>query len=154
MSTTSMSSTEFNNLLRPSLFVWGVMGVVLIPLCVYFDPFQGWRWVPFNIIYEQMIVSIYVSIGVMSFIAMRSPIHHLSFLWFVAVSSFAHGLTMLFHAATTPLHRGHLLGHRGGYVPLRPTHALRTCDGEFSVAAITERTEVWQHECRNKTSRE
>jgi hypothetical protein len=104
------SITEFNNLIRPSIFVWAMMGTVVIPLCVYFDPFQGWRWVPFNVIYEQMIVSIYVAIGLMCFIAMRSPAKHLSFLWFIALSSFTHGFVMLFHAVTTPVHRGHLLG--------------------------------------------
>jgi len=101
---------DFNTKLRPSVAVWAAFGLVVIPLCVYFDPFQGWRWVPFNVIYEQMMVSVYVAVGIMSLVAFQSPIHHVSFLWFVALSSFTHGFTMLFHAATTPMHRGHLVG--------------------------------------------
>lgn len=96
--------------LRSAVAVWAFMGLIGIPALVYFDPLGGWRWSPYNAIYDQMIVSIYVALGLCALFAVREPQRHTLFLWFIVVSSITHGLVMLFHAATHPLHAGHLLG--------------------------------------------
>lgn len=86
------------------------MGLVGIPAFVFADPFHGWRWEPHNAIYDEMIVSIYVAVGISALRAIRHPLQHASFLWFVVYSSFAHGGVMLFHAVAHPQHIGHLAG--------------------------------------------
>jgi hypothetical protein len=45
--------------LRRAVASWAFMGIIGIPALVFFDPFGGWRWQPYNPIYDQMIVSIY-----------------------------------------------------------------------------------------------
>ncbi|MEY4933082.1 MAG: hypothetical protein RLZZ403_1402 [Pseudomonadota bacterium] len=96
--------------LRTAIAAWVVMGFFGIPALVFFDLFGGWRWPPYNAIYDQMIVSIYVAVGFCALRALRRPLQHTSFLWFVVWSSFAHGGVMLFHALHDPTHRGHLVG--------------------------------------------
>jgi hypothetical protein len=96
--------------LRGAVIGWAFMGLFGIPAAVYFDLFEGWRWPPYNAIYDQMIVSIYAAVGICSALAIRKPLKHASFLWFVAISSFTHGGVMLYHAVINPQHIGHLIG--------------------------------------------
>ena len=96
--------------LRGAVIAWAFIGLFGIPAAVYFDLFAGWRWPPYNAIYDQMIVSIYVAVGLCSALAIKNPLRHTSFLWFVALSSFTHGLVMLYHALMNPQHIGHLIG--------------------------------------------
>lgn len=98
------------NSLRRVLWSWAFMGTIGIPVFVLTDPFGGWKWVPHNSIYDQMIVSIYFVLGIFCFRALRDPLTSREFLWFVVWSSAAHGGVMLFHALHTAVHRGHLLG--------------------------------------------
>ncbi len=96
--------------LRGAVISWAFMGLLGIPLAVYFDLLEGWRWQPYNAIYDQMIVSIYFAVGICSTMAIKNPVKHTSFLWFVAISSFTHGGVMLYHASINPHHIGHLIG--------------------------------------------
>jgi hypothetical protein len=105
-----VTSDEANARLRPGTIIWAFSGLVGIPGAVYFDLLGGWRWPPYNAIYDQMIVSIYVAVGVFSAIAIAAPQKHRSFLWFVAISSYFHGFIMFFHAVNNPMHGNHLLG--------------------------------------------
>ncbi len=96
--------------LRGAVIGWAIMGLFGIPLAVACDLLRGWRWPPYNAVYDQMMVSIYIAVGICSAMAIRNPLKHTSFLWFVAVSSFTHGGVMLYHALSNPQHRGHLIG--------------------------------------------
>ena len=96
--------------IRAAVIGWAFMGLFGIPLAVYFDLLEGWRWPPYNAIYDQMIVSIYFAVGVCSAMAIKNPMKHTSFLWFLAISSFTHGGVMLYHVAQNPHHIGHLIG--------------------------------------------
>ncbi len=96
--------------LRGAVISWALMGLVGIPAFVLFDPFGGWKWQPYNPIYDQMMVAIYFAVGLCALRAIRNPLRHLSFLWFIVVSSLTHGSVMLFHALTHPMHMGHLVG--------------------------------------------
>lgn len=89
---------------------WAFMGMIGIPALVFLDPFGGWRWKPNNVIYDQMMVSIYVAVGMCALRAIPRPLEHTSFLWFVVWSSFLHGGVMLYHAFAGPVHSGHLGG--------------------------------------------
>jgi hypothetical protein len=118
------------NALRGGVIAWAFMGLVGIPLAVFFDFLEGWRWPPYNPIYDQMIVSIYFAAGVCSLLAIKNPTQHASFLWFMSLSSFTHGGVMLYHAALNPHHMGHLLGDvwilAGGISLAIPLWLLRT----------------------------
>jgi hypothetical protein len=96
--------------LRIAVVSWSMMGLVGIPLFVLFDVARGWRWEPDNPIYDQMIVSIYVALGLVMARAIRDPLAHWSLLEFTVVSSVFHGGVMLWHAVADPMHRGHLIG--------------------------------------------
>ena len=105
-----MSEQKIIAPLRGAVISWAFMGLLGIPLAVYFDLLEGWRWQPYNAIYDQMIVSIYFAVGICSTMAIKNPVKHTSFLWFVAISSFTHGGVMLYHASINPHHIGHLIG--------------------------------------------
>ena len=105
-----MSEKNITTSLRGAVISWSFMGLLGIPIAVYFDLLEGWRWPRFNANYDQMIVSIYFAIGICSVIAIKNPLKHTSFLWFVAISSFTHGGVMLYHALLNPHHIGHLIG--------------------------------------------
>jgi hypothetical protein len=105
-----MMGKNINASLRGPVIGWAFMGLLGIPMAVYFDLLEGWRWQPYNAIYDQMIVSIYFAVGICSAIAIKNPLKHTSFLGFVALSSFTHGGVMLYHAVLNPHHLGHLIG--------------------------------------------
>ncbi len=105
-----MSEQKIIAPLKGAVIGWTFMGLLGIPLAVYFDLLGGWRWQPYNAIYDQMIVSIYFAVGICSAMAIKNPMKHTSFLGFVAISSFTHGGVMLYHAAINPHHIGHLIG--------------------------------------------
>jgi len=126
-----MTRDQANALLRPAVIAWSFAGLIGIPLAVYFDFLGAWRWTPYNPVYDQMIVSIYVAVGICSALAIRDPLRHASFLWFVAVSSYTHGLVMLFHALHNPhacssLNRRRL-DSRGWDVPCMAALASAQC---------------------------
>jgi len=110
MPTTTPATSDAVLQLRRAIVGWSVMGLLGIPLLVFFDLFHGWRWRPYNAIYDQMIVSIYVGVGICALLAYKNPLRHLSFLWFVVISSVLHGAVMMFHALHDPEHIGHMLG--------------------------------------------
>jgi hypothetical protein len=105
-----MTGDQANRALRPAVAVWAFSGLIGIPAAVFFDLLGGWRWPPYNAIYDQMMVSVYVALGICAVRAIKNPIRHRSFLWFVAISSFTHGAVMLFHALHNPTHLNHLFG--------------------------------------------
>lgn len=96
--------------LRFAVAIWAFAGTVGVPAAVYGDFLQGWRWKPYNAIYDQMMVSLYVALGIVAFFAIRAPLQHRSFLWFIVLSSLLHGGVMAFHAVAGPAHREHLYG--------------------------------------------
>lgn len=89
---------------------WAVACIVGVPTMVTLNPFDAWRWEPPNVVYDQMIVSIYVALGVCLIPAIRNPANHWSLLQFVVLSSALHGGVMLYHALVHSGHRHHLLG--------------------------------------------
>lgn len=106
----AMTDDQANRALRPAVILWAFSGLLGIPLAVYFDLLGGWRWPPYNAIYDQMMVSVYFALGLCAARAIKNPVRHTSFLWFVAISSFTHGAVMLFHALHHHMHAGHLVG--------------------------------------------
>ena len=70
----------------------------------------GWAWRPEQPAYLQMVLSIYVTLGIFLLIAARDPARHLSLIWFTVWSSVAHATVMALHSVTDPGQLGHLWG--------------------------------------------
>jgi len=95
--------------LRIALWVTGLAFAIGVPILTRVWP-DAWMWEPRQHEYEQMIVGIYVTLGVFVLIAARRPLEHLSLIWFTAWSSLVHGGIMLVQALVDPTERANLVG--------------------------------------------
>ena len=99
--------------LRGALVLVGLIFIVGLYSLIILWP-SGWAWhmeqtyaLPH---YLQMIVGVYVTLGVFLMIASRDPMKHLSLIWFTVWSSVVHAGIMGLQALANPEHRGHLWG--------------------------------------------
>src|SRR4030095_6618306 len=85
--------TDQNRLryLRTALLLVGVVFIVgIYPLTIIWP--SGWAWhAEGHSDYLQMILGIYLTLGVFLIIASRNPLEHLSLIWFTVWSSIVHG---------------------------------------------------------------
>ncbi|PXY29890.1 hypothetical protein DI005_33660 [Prauserella sp. PE36] len=70
----------------------------------------GFRWMPQQPQYEQMITAMYAVLGIFLILASRAPHKNLSLIWFTVWSSLGHALVMTVHAVTDLSHWAHLVG--------------------------------------------
>jgi hypothetical protein len=91
-----------------ALVVFGIAFLLVYPLMVLWP--SGWRWLPGQAEYEQMIVGIYATLGVFLLLAARNPDEHRSLIGFTIWSSVVHGAIMLVQSVVDPGEHGHLLG--------------------------------------------
>jgi hypothetical protein len=96
--------------LRAALVAVGIIFVFgVYPLTIIWP--SGWIWHSSgHSDYLQMILGIYVTLGVFLILAARSPLEHLSLIWFTVWSSVVHGGIMAVQSWANSEHRGHLLG--------------------------------------------
>ncbi len=95
--------------LRIALIIFGVFLIVgLYPLMMLWP--SGWRWIPNQQNYEQMIVVIYFVLGIFLVLAAKDPLENLSLIWFTVWSSIAHALVMLVQSIVYSHEHGHLMG--------------------------------------------
>src|SRR5215475_4464613 len=89
-----------------------VVGLIFIlgvyPLTVLWP--SGWSWNTGQSDYLQMIIAIYVTLGVFLILAARRPEQHLSLISFAIWSSIVHGAVMAAQSVANPQHMGHLYG--------------------------------------------
>jgi hypothetical protein len=71
---------------------------------------DGFAWEPAQSEYEQMIMGIYITLGVFLILAARDPLANRSLIWFTVWSSIAHGGIMLVQALVDDTERMNLLG--------------------------------------------
>ncbi|MCO1334136.1 hypothetical protein MO867_07240 [Microbulbifer sp. OS29] len=96
--------------LPKALMVIGVLFILVIyPMMMWVWP-QGWGWTPRQPEYEQMIVGIYVTLGVFLIRAAKNPAANISLIWFTIWSSLVHGVIMLIQALIDKTDRIHLAG--------------------------------------------
>lgn len=95
--------------LRIALIIFGLMFIFVLYPAMTFWP-SGWRWIPNQSSYEQMIVGIYATLGVFLLLASKNPLQNLSLIWFTVWSSLVHGGIMLIQALYYQHEIGHLLG--------------------------------------------
>lgn len=95
--------------LRVVLLVTGIAFAVGVPLLTQLWP-SAWMWEPRQSEYEQMIIGIYVTLGVFVCLAARDPLRHLSLIWFTAWSSLVHGGIMAVQALVDPTEHANMIG--------------------------------------------
>jgi hypothetical protein len=95
--------------LRIALALVGVIFIVgIYPLTIIWP--SGWSWHPGQSDYLQMILGIYVTLGVFLLVASRNPLAHLSLIWFTVWSSVVHGGIMAAQSLANSENMGHLWG--------------------------------------------
>lgn len=92
--------------LRIALALLGLTCASLGPLMLVWP--SGWRWSPHHAHYEQMMVGLYLTLGIFLLLAAKDPLRHLSLIWFTAWSSAVHGGIMAAQAFSSPEHYPHL----------------------------------------------
>ncbi len=110
-----MSPSPASRLLSRALVLFGLVFVVGLPVLNRLWP-SGWAWQPEQPAYLQMILSIYLALGVFLLLAARNPAQHLSLIWFTVWSSLAHAAVMAVRSVTDPGQLGHLWGDVPGLV--------------------------------------
>lgn len=93
--------------LRVSLLAFGSVCMALGPLMLLWP--SGWRWEPHQVYYEQMMVGIYITLGVFLLLAAREPLRNLSLIWFFVWVSIVHASIMGVQALSRSQYHGHLL---------------------------------------------
>ena len=94
--------------LKTALYAFGAIFVVGVPLLM--TVWSGFAWTPAQSEYEQMIMGIYVVLGVFLILAAKDPLGNRSLIWFTVWSSLVHGGTMLVQALVDDTERSNLLG--------------------------------------------
>lgn len=110
-----MSPSPASRLLSRALTLFGLVFAIGLPILIRVWP-SGWAWQPEQPAYLQMILSIYLTLGIFLLLAARNPARHLSLIWFTVWSSLAHAAVMAIHAVTDPGQMGHLWGDVAGLV--------------------------------------
>jgi hypothetical protein len=95
--------------LKVVLLLTGAAFAIGVPVLTRVWP-SAWMWEPRQSEYEQMIVGVYVTLGIFVLLAARNPLQHLSLIWFTAWSSLVHGGIMAVQAAVDPAERPNLIG--------------------------------------------
>ena len=104
-----MNAASPSPLLPTVLRVFGLIFIFGIVILNRVWP-SGWAWQPEQPAYLQMILGIYVTLGVFLLLAARDPMRNLSLIWFTVWSSVVHAGVMAYHSITDPSQRGHLWG--------------------------------------------
>ena len=95
--------------LRTALYAVGGIFVIGVPLLMTVWP-SGFGWTPAQPEYEQMIMGIYVTLGVFLILAAKEPLANRSLIWFAVWSSVVHGVIMLVQAIVDDAERANLVG--------------------------------------------
>ena len=95
--------------LKIALYVIGALFVAGVPLLMMLWT-DGFAWEPPQPEYEQMIMGIYVTLGVFLILAAREPLRNRGLIWFTVWSSIVHGGIMLVQALADATERANLIG--------------------------------------------
>lgn len=95
--------------LRCALIIFGLLFLFgLVPLMYYWP--SGWKWIPPQEHYEQMIIGIYATLGFFLIRAAGNPLANRSLIWFTVWSSVVHASIMLLQVIMMPSEYLHLFG--------------------------------------------
>lgn len=104
-----MRSDQRLRALRVALLLTGIAFALGVPVLTRVWP-SAWMWEPRQPEYEQMIVGLYVTLGVFVLLAVREPLQHLSLIWFTAWSSLVHGGIMTVQALVDRTEHPNMIG--------------------------------------------
>jgi len=122
------------SLLRITLVLVGAICLALGPLMLLWP--SGWRWSPYQAHYEQMMVGIYLTLGIFLIRAAKDPLQHLSFIWFMVWVSLVHASIMLLQSFTAREHHGHLVADVPALFVAAAVLGLLTPRGQQSVPSL------------------
>ena len=105
-----MKREEKLKYLKISLYVFGVTFVVGVPAMMLWIWPSGWGWTPPQPEYEQMIMGIYVVLGIFLVRAAKDPMADASLIWFTIWSSIVHAGIMLIQAIVDETEKANLIG--------------------------------------------
>jgi hypothetical protein len=105
-----MRQEEKLKYLKIALYFFGVIFIVGVPVMMMWVWPSGWGWTPSQPEYEQMIMGIYITLGIFLVRAARNPMVDASLIWFTIWSSVVHGGIMLVQAINDETDRINLLG--------------------------------------------
>jgi len=105
-----MSEVDRTKYLRVALLLVGLIFIFGIYTLTIIWP-SGWAWHHTGqSMYLQMILGVYVTLGVFLVRASLNPLAHLSLIWFTVWSSVVHAGIMAAQSLAYSEHRGHLWG--------------------------------------------
>ena len=96
--------------LKIALYLFGAIFIVGVPAMMMFIWPSGWSWTPSQPEYEQMIMGVYITLGIFLVRAAKDPSAHTSLIWFTIWSSIVHAGIMLVQALMDETERANLLG--------------------------------------------
>jgi hypothetical protein len=105
-----MQQEEKLKSLKIALYVFGVIFIVGVPAMMMWIWPSGWGWTPPQPEYEQMIMGVYVTLGVFLVRAAKDPMANASLIWFTIWSSIVHAGIMLAQALVDETDRVNLIG--------------------------------------------
>ena len=125
-----MGENDDLKLLRVALVAIGIIFVLdVYPLTIIWP--SGWIWHSSgHSNYPQMVLGIYMRLGIFLLLAARHPLEHLSLIWFTVWSSVVHGGIMAAQSWVHPEHCGHLFGDVPALLLIAIVLAVLTPRGE------------------------
>jgi len=96
--------------LKIALYVFGVTFIVGVPAMMMWIWPSGWSWTPAQPEYEQMIMGVYITLGIFLIRAAKNPVADSALIWFTIWSSIVHAGIMLVQALVDETERANLLG--------------------------------------------
>jgi hypothetical protein len=96
--------------LRVALYLFGGIFIVGVPAMMMVIWPSGWSWSPAQPEYEQMIMGIYITLGVFLVRAAKDPMANSSLIWFTIWSSIVHAGIMLAQAIVDEAEHANMLG--------------------------------------------
>lgn len=96
--------------LKLALVVVGIIFIAgIYPMMMWVWP-SGWAWEPRQPEYEQMIMGMYVTLGIFLVLAAKDPLASASLIWFTVWSSIVHGGIMFVQAIIDETEHANLAG--------------------------------------------
>jgi hypothetical protein len=105
-----MRQEEKLKYLKIALYLFGIIFIVGVPAMMMWIWPSGWGWTPPQPEYEQMIMGVYITLGIFLVRAARDPVANASLIWFTIWSSIVHGGIMLIQAVIDETEKANLMG--------------------------------------------
>ena len=105
-----MNQVEKLKYLKISLYVFGIIFIIGVPAMMLWVWPSGWGWTPPQPEYEQMIMGVYVVLGIFLVRAAKDPMANASLIWFTIWSSIVHAGIMLIQAIIDETEKANLIG--------------------------------------------